>query len=168
VRKFYEFNSSFLSYPERQGFNPREIVSGFYFPEGALNVVSSRALTADQCNIMVRFANVFGLTYKRFLDLQKAEAQARESQIETALERVRSRTMGMQKSDELREVIQVIYEQFLYLGIDAIGAGFTMDYQESDDWDIWAADATNSFPTLLHIPYLDHPLWNGWNDAKRK
>ena len=31
-------------------------------------------------------------------DLQKAEAQARESQIELALERVRARTMAMQRS----------------------------------------------------------------------
>src|SRR5207342_388812 len=140
VRKFYEFNSSFLSYPERQGFNPREIVSGFYFPEGALNVVSSRALTADQSNIMVRFAKVFGLTYKRFLDLQKAEAQAREAQIEAALERVRSRTMGMQKSEELREVIQVVYEQFVHLNIKIEHTGFVIDYRARNDYDIWIAD----------------------------
>ncbi len=31
-------------------------------------------------------------------DLQQAEAQAREAQIEAALERVRSRTLAMQKS----------------------------------------------------------------------
>src|SRR5207342_859424 len=154
VRKFYEFNSSFLSYPERQGFNPREIVSGFYFPEGALNVVSSRALTADQCNIMVRFANVFGLTYKRFLDLQKAEAQARESQIETALERVISRTMGMQKSEELREVIQVVYDQFIHLKIPVEHTGFVMDYKTRDDHAIWIADHHGA-PSRVTIPYFD-------------
>ena len=52
----------------------------------------------------MRFGKVFQQTYTRFLDLQKAEAQAREAQIEAALERVRSRTMAMQKSDELQEV----------------------------------------------------------------
>ena len=32
--------------------------------------------------VLERFAQVFDLTYTRFLDLQKAEAQAREAQIE--------------------------------------------------------------------------------------
>ena len=66
-------------------------------------------------DIFKRFGKVFEQTYTRFLDLQKAEAQAREAQIEAALERVRSRSMGMQKSEELRDVIQVIYEQLVQL-----------------------------------------------------
>ena len=68
-------------------------------------------------DVFKSFAAVFEQTYTRFLDLQKAEAQAREAQIEAALERVRSRTMGMQKSEELKEVIQVVYEQFVHLNI---------------------------------------------------
>ncbi len=42
--------------------------------------------------ILIRFGKVFEQAYIRFLDLQKAEAQAREAQIEAALERVRSRS----------------------------------------------------------------------------
>jgi hypothetical protein len=49
-------------------------------------------------DVFRRFAKVFDQTYTRFLDLQKAEAQAREAQIEAAMERVRSRSMGMQKA----------------------------------------------------------------------
>ena len=44
-----------------------------------------------------RFGKVFEQTYTRFLDLQKAEAQAREAQIEAALERVRSQYHGHAK-----------------------------------------------------------------------
>gem|GEM_PF-5045602 len=45
----------------------------------------------------------FEQTYTRFLDLQKAEAQAKESKIEVALEKVRSRSLAMHKSDELSD-----------------------------------------------------------------
>ena len=62
---------------------------------------------SEEADIFKRFTNVFEQTYTRFLDLQKAEAQAREAQIETALERVRARTMAMQKSEELAEVVQL-------------------------------------------------------------
>src|SRR5687768_8570350 len=63
--------------------------------------------TNDENNTLMRFGKVFQQTYTRFLDLQNAEAQAREAQIQLALERVRARTMAMQKSDELREAVLV-------------------------------------------------------------
>src|SRR5687767_7202165 len=44
------------------------------------------------------------------------EEQNRVLEIEAALERVRSSTMAMQKSDELREAVRVIYEQLQQLG----------------------------------------------------
>src|SRR4029078_11855608 len=78
-------------------------------------------ITLEPCpefhDVFKRFAAVFEQTYTRFLDLQKAEAQVKEAQVEAALEKVRSRSMGMQKSDELKEVIQVVYEQFVHLNI---------------------------------------------------
>lgn len=40
----------------------------------------------------------------------KIKERTRDLEIEAALERVRSRTMGMQKSEELKEVIQVVYD----------------------------------------------------------
>jgi signal transduction histidine kinase/ketosteroid isomerase-like protein len=124
--------------------------------------------TDEENNTLMRFGKVFQQTYTRFLDLQKAEAQAREAQIETALERVRSRSMGMQKSEELREIIQVIYEQFIQLGIHIASAGFATDYMETDDFNFWFADAYSTYPKKVHIPYLDHPQFNGLRDAKLK
>jgi hypothetical protein len=44
-----------------------------------------KRFTEDENGILKRFAKVFEQTYTRFLDLQKAEAQARESQIQLAL-----------------------------------------------------------------------------------
>ena len=121
-----------------------------------------------KCRYLKRFAKVFEQTYTRFLDLQKAEAQAREAQIEAALERVRSRSMGMQKSEELREVIQVIYEQLVHLNFNIDAAGFAMDYRESDDFTVWHTDHYVAFPAKIHIPYFDHPQFNRFNEAKEK
>ena len=38
--------------------------------------------------ILSKIGAAFDLAYQRFLDLQKAEAQTREAQIETALEKI--------------------------------------------------------------------------------
>ena len=121
----------------------------------------------EENRVLVRFGNVFEQSYTRFLDLQKAEAQARESQIELALERVRARTMAMQKSEELQEVIQVVYDQFVQLGIGVEHTGFILDYRDRDDMHIWLADR-HKVPSEITIPYFDSPHWNSFLDAKEK
>jgi signal transduction histidine kinase len=119
----------------------------------------------DAHDIFKRFTKVFEQTYTRFLDLQKAEAQARESRIETALEKVRARTMAMQKSEELKEVIQLVYHQFKHLNIHVDHTGFILDYRANTDMHIWLADK-NDIPVELRLPYFDSPHWNSFNHAK--
>ncbi|MDG1277820.1 MAG: ATP-binding protein [Algoriphagus sp.] len=116
---------------------------------------------------LVRFAKVFDLAYKRFEDLKKAEHQTRETQIELALERVRSRSMAMQNSSELKDVIQVVYQQFVGLGIPIEHTGFIMDYKDREDMNIWLADS-NQFHSEITFPYFDSPHWNSYLEAKAK
>ena len=75
-------------------------------------------------DVFKRFAIVFDQTYRRFLDLQKAETQAREAQIETGLERVRSRSLAMHNTSELQEVIHTVHKELLNLNIAINGGSF--------------------------------------------
>ena len=81
------------------------------FSHGYLIVASRELMTVEEEQTLVRFAKVFEMTYTRFLDLQQAEAHAREAQIEAAIERVRARTMAMHKSEELAETAQLMFQQ---------------------------------------------------------
>ena len=132
-----------------------------------INDFEGGSLSDDEIDILKRFSKVFDQAYIRFLDLQKAEAQAREAQIEAALERVRSRTMGMQKSQELKEVIRVVYEQFVYLKINVDHAGFVVDYTPRGDWHFWIADE-QEIPSKITHPYFESVWANQFNDAKEK
>jgi signal transduction histidine kinase len=138
-----------------------------FFKQGWLGVIQNHRLVEDDLLIIRRFAEVFEFAYTRFLDLKKAEAQARESQIELALERVRARTMAMHKSEELKEVIQVVYEQFVHLNIHVEHAGFIIDYKEKDSMHIWLADK-HAVPFQITIPYFDCAHWNSFIEAKGK
>ncbi len=148
---------------------------GFHFPVRQFNHfvfganVSLMFITYEPVpeahDIFKRFGNVFEQTYTRFLDLQKAEAQAREAKIETSLERVRSRSMAMQKSEELKEVIQIVYDQFIHLNINVEHTGFVMDYKERDDRNIWLA-SKYAISFQFTIPYFDSAYWNSFNEAK--
>ena len=87
---------------------------------------SGAPYTEEENGILKRFGGVFQQTYTRFLDLQKAEAQAQEAQIEAALEKVRSRTMAMQHSDELPEAANVLFLEIQALGIPAWSCGYNI------------------------------------------
>jgi signal transduction histidine kinase len=163
----------FANFRESMGgaaYNEKEkkrVINVAFFSKGIINVQSDEARSEESIRLLERFAGVFEQTYTRFLDLQKAETQARESQIEASLERVRSRSMAMQKSEELKEVIQVVYDQFVHLNMQVEHTGFIMDYKERDDMHIWLADA-HAVPSEISIPYFDSPHWNSFIEAKEK
>ena len=83
---------------------------------GGLGISTYRSLTPESLNLFHRFRNVFLLAYQRFRDIEQAEMQAREAQIELALERVRARTMAMQHSEELQDTSLLLFEQLKELG----------------------------------------------------
>lgn len=82
---------------------------------GSIGISTFESISEQKLTTLKRFRNVFQLAYQRFTDLTLAEAQAREAQIETALERVRARTMAMQKSSELSAVAHILFEEFRML-----------------------------------------------------
>ncbi|MDC6389396.1 ATP-binding protein [Maribacter sp. PR1] len=148
------------------GFPTYQIDHVVFFKYGYLLFITKEHIP-DAHEIFKRFAKVFEQTYTRFLDLQKAEAQAREAEIQLALERVRARTMAMHNSDEFKDVIQVIFDQFVQLNIHIEHAGFILDYNNNKDMHIWLADQHAVFPEIT-LPYFDCAHWNSFNKAKKK
>ena len=141
---------------------------GFDLPETQIHHLANFSqgnllfITLEPCpefhDVFKRFAAVFEQTYTRFLDLQKAEAQAREAQIELALERVRARTMAMQRSDELRETVLVIYEQLQQLNFESKACNIIIIDKESGSARYWVSGFSQEiFPESYTVPYLNHP-----------
>ncbi len=154
-----------------QGYYGNEIPERTYhlvkFNGGYMGAASPGDISSESWDLLKRASAVFSLAYTRFKDLQDAEASAREAQIEAALERVRSRTMGMQKSEELKDVIRVVYEQFVHLKINVDHAGFVVDYTPKGDWHFWIADE-HDIPSKITHPYFESVWANQFNEAKEK
>ncbi|NND87780.1 MAG: SnoaL-like domain-containing protein, partial [Flavobacteriaceae bacterium] len=148
------------------GFPTYQIDHVAFFKYGYLLFITREAVP-NAHDVFIRFAKVFEQTYTRFLDLQKAEKQARDAEIENALERVRSRSMGMQSSDELKDVIQTVYDQFVKIKIPVEHTGFIMDYKEHDTMHLWLADH-NEIPSKIVLPYFDSAHWNSFLAARKE
>jgi signal transduction histidine kinase len=125
----------------------------------ALGTSTYSPLNEEEIRLFKRFRNVFELSYRRYLDIEKAEAQAREAEIELALERVRAKTMAMHKSNDLLDLINTLSEQFQDLGFKVDVANFNTNYREKD-WDLWLWVSQTDKPERVYIPYFDHPYFN--------
>jgi len=147
---------------------PDFVIAGMKAPErvylnssfnsfGNLTLATLEPLSDEHADILLRFAKVFDLTYTRFNDLKQAEAQAREAQIETALERVRSRSMAMHKSDELLEVINVVSEQLQQLNVRFGFVTFGVTSQ-NEELDFWLASPGFPRPERIHMPAINNPI----------
>ena len=139
---------------------------------GSLVTGSFEPLPEEQQEIISRFTIAFNQAYIRFLDLQKAEAQAREAQIEAALERVRTRTMAMQHSKELSETVTVMFAQFKELGEEPERMAIEIVNEKEHVFDIWATQHGGSQLNLLVQISLDEPhvmqkMYKAWK-AKTK
>jgi signal transduction histidine kinase len=110
------------------------------FTHGYLSVQGIEPYTPVQLAVLVRFAKVFDLTYRRFLDIKNAEGQARESQIEASLERIRARALAMHASSELIDVANVLWEQLDLLGHQEFQASAIHLYpDDARTFDAWYA-----------------------------
>ncbi|MAN87679.1 MAG: hypothetical protein CL555_12855 [Algoriphagus sp.] len=165
-----------------QSLTPKERITFEDYPEGIFDCEghnkfgyigfnNSRPPTDEEIAIVIRFAREFERVYQRFLDIKKAEAQAREAQIEAALEKVRSRSLGMQSSNELQEVVQIVAEKIQELGVivDPVGVLICTYPEGTKDvihWTYTPADQERSKPYFM--PYFEHPIWDeAWESKNR-
>ena len=145
----------------------RRVVSFAFFSKGHISISTPEPCPPETIRLLERSAAVFDQTYTRFLDLQKAEAQAREAEVEMALEKVRSRSLGMHKSEELQEVVNTVFERLKVLEIDMNVASIFIFKEGSKDWQQWVATPTTNYSSYFHIPYVDLQIFRDLEEAKK-
>lgn len=173
-RYFTAINSSpnYHAQVNKQHLTERVYHYDFVFNHGILFSFTDAPLPEEQLQIFQRFSALFNQTYTRYLDLQKAEAQAREAQIEAALERVRARTMAMHKSEELGEVAAVLFDQFEALGAtpERLNIGIVREAERIIEW--WSTEQGGKQIDHLFKGTIDEPttiskVFSGWKAGKK-
>ena len=136
-----------------------ESLSYYWYSLGpvALGMSTYAPLSEEEINLFKRFRNVFELAYRRFNDIQKAEAQTREAQIELGLERVRARAMAMQTSEELAELVDTVFKELTKLHF-LLDRCIIMLYDPKTHGSTWwmANPEPGSVPVGLFIKYHQH------------
>ena len=163
IKKYFTAINNHVDYPVKYDLDnmPSKIYHrDFYFPEGTLFVFSLEELSAETSRVLQRFSGVLSQTYRRFLDLQRAEAQTREAKIEASLERVRSKTMAMHSSEDILSTTTVIFAEMKKLGIESIRCGVALLSKDSRSAKVYASAtfSDGELKTLYRaIEMTDHP-----------
>ena len=135
---------------------------------GCLTTGSYSPLEPTSFDILLRFSKMFEQTYTRFLDLQKAEAQVREAQIEAALERVRTRTMAMHRSDELAEAAVLLFQQVKSFGLQSWGCGFNIWDKDDNEFTGWMSSPEGKLVPPSRVSLNEHPLFIQFKESRQK
>ena len=139
-------------------------LDGSFNSFGCLTTGSPVPLSTKAVDLLVRYSKVFDLSFTRYNDLKQAEAQARESQIETALEKIRSSSLAMQKSHEIKSVVTTLFQKLKELKVDFNGAAAIHIFNDTTkDAVIWVATPTLESTIEVQLPYdadyfTDNPI----------
>jgi signal transduction histidine kinase len=149
----------------------RIVHTDFYFKDGCLYVFSKNELSDNSSAVFSRFANVFGQTYRRYLDLQKAEAQAQEAEIEVALERVRSKALAMHNSNDLLATAGAVFSELRKLGFQPIRCGVGLLNGDSGTASLFhsiSSEKGDVFHFQGNVPLAGHPVISDIYDSANK
>jgi signal transduction histidine kinase len=139
----------------------RRFAAAGFFSKGLLSISTMNRLSEETVRILERFASVFDLTYTRFLDLKQAEANARESQIEAALEKVRGKAMAMHNSNDLSATASSVFTELRKLGINPIRSGVGILTKESHKAQLYSATSSEKGDSLSLVGWVlleRHPV----------
>ena len=149
-------------FPVKVNDDDKRIIQVAFFSKGMLALGTTDPRPRESMQLLERFASVFELTYTRFLDLQKAEAQAREAQIEASLERVRAKAMAMHNSGDLNEAAGAVFTELKKLGIKPIRSGFvllTTDTRKAKLYPATTFDDENTVSIPGEFEFTGHPVF---------
>ncbi|MGB4844699.1 MAG: ATP-binding protein [Ferruginibacter sp.] len=163
IKEYYKIVRPMVAFPDYA----QDVVQYgyfFYFNEGGVYAWTEKEMIGEELQIFRRFTSVLSLTYKRYKDLILAEAQAREAKIEMALEKIRSRTMAMQHSDELPEAANLLFLEVQALGIPAWSAGYNiLSEDKKSSHCIMSSEGEMQIP--FKLPLTEHSSLIPWYEA---
>lgn len=133
---------------------------------GNLVTGSLEPLKEEHQDIISRFTIVFNQAYTRFLDLQKAEAQAREAIKQSSLDRVRGQIASMRTTADLQSITPLIWHELIALGVSFVRCGVFIVNEETVHVQAFLSARDGSSLAALDLPFdsseLTSNLMNNW------
>ncbi|MFN2440890.1 MAG: sensor histidine kinase, partial [Chitinophagaceae bacterium] len=123
------------------------------FTVGSLYAWSESPYNDAEVKILKRFATIIDLTFRRYTELQKSEANARDALRRASLDRVRAETASMRTTMDLEKITPMIWNELTTLGVPFIRCGvFIMDDEQEQIHTFLSTPDGNAI-AAFHLPY---------------
>ena len=129
------------------------------FEKGEMCIDLVEVPTTETEGILIKMGNAFDLTYTRFLDLQKAEASAKEAIRQASLDRVRAEIASMRTVGDLQRITPTVWNELTIQTITFIRCGvFIMD-DAAQQIHTFLSNASGQAIATFHLDYhLSAPI----------
>ena len=134
----------------------------------ALGMSTYAPLKEEELNLFKRFRNVFELAYRRFLDIEKAIAQAKEARLETALERVRAVAMAMRKPQDLSGISETLFTELKALDFNGLRNTEIIINNDSKETITSYYYSDYGRTGVVEVDYKTNPTVQDWVNQLRK
>ncbi|MBS1600924.1 MAG: hypothetical protein JST75_22115 [Bacteroidetes bacterium] len=136
----------------------------------ALGISTYSPLDEENINLFKRFRNVFELAYRRYADIEKSEANAREAVRRASLDRVRAEIASMRTTKDLEKITPLIWHELNILGITFNRCGvFIMDDRQQNIQGFLSTPDGKAI-AAFHLPYANpgvlKQVLRHWEDKK--
>jgi signal transduction histidine kinase len=131
---------------------------GFYFPEGALYCFTNEKLSDDTLRILRKFNTVMALTYRRYFELQEAEARELAAIKESSLDRVRAEIASMQTADDLNRITPLVWKELNTLGVPFFRCGVFIIDNEMQKVHAYLSTPSGESLAALELEFDSLPL----------
>ena len=155
VREYYELLEKEPEYhfPKIEKYPKRQILNSFNFAEGGIFVYSRKIIPKETKRIIHRFSNVFSYTYKRYLDIIKAEERTREAIIQASINRIRAEISSMRTQEDIEKITPLIFNELSNLGVKFIRCGVFIIHEKEEMIESYLSTSFGNSLGLLKVSY---------------
>lgn len=136
----------------------KQTVCAFSFTEGALFTFTAGPPSPDTVSVLQKFASVFGLTYRRYLDLKNAEEQARLAIKQASIDRVRAEIASMRSTEDLQRITPLLWHELNALHVPFVRCGVFIMNERTDTTQAFLASPEGKQLGILNINNAETPL----------
>jgi len=119
---------------------------------------TGKKFSDEENDVLKRFGRVFEQSYVRFLDLQITEKQSREMLRQASLDRVRGEIASMRSTEDLQQIIPVIWRELTALGIPFFRCGILIFDESFSTIRIYLSASDGRLLAIYNLSYRANPF----------
>ncbi len=161
VRKYYKALNNEPEYPfnaDLEALPEQEFHRSFFYSSGIIFAFSENPISEESSKVLARFAAVFGQTYRRFLDLQKAEERAKDAVKQASLDRIRGQIASMRSTEDLERITPLVWNELTTLLIPFIRCGVFIIDDPNEKVQVHLSAPDGHSLGVMQMPFDADPL----------